>query len=293
MSRKAVHLLLTILCVAIAACGRAPAPVAETAPAHEHFDLPSAHLAETRRINVYLPPDYGAAASTRYPVLYMPDGGLAEDFPHLATTVDAAIRAGRMRPLIVAGIENTERRRDMTGPTTVESDRRVAPRIGGSAAFRAFIAEELIAQVESRYRASGERGIVGESLAGWFVVETFLVQPGLFDVSIALSPSLWWNGAALVDGAAGPLAAWPEKPATLYLAWADETDIGPPAERLAQMLRRHAPPQLRWQAVPRPDLRHATIYRALAPEVLPALYPPLPAAAADGASSRGARTVGR
>ncbi len=287
MPRTAVQMLLIGLCVAIAACSRAPAPaaVAETAPAHDSFDLPSARLAETRRINVYLPPDYGADASTRYPVLYMPDGGLAEDFPHVATTVDTAIRAGRMRPLIVVGIENTERRRDLTGPTTVESDRRVAPRVGGSAAFRAFIAEELIAQIESRYRASGERGIVGESLAGWFVVETFLTEPGLFDVSIALSPSLWWNGAALADGAAAPLAAWPEKPATLYLAWADETDIAGPAERLAEKLRLHAPPQLHWQAVPRPDLQHATIYRALAPAVLPALFPPLPATAAGSTAA--------
>lgn len=290
MPRTAVQILLIALCAALAACSRAPAPapapVAETAPAHDSFELPSARLAETRRINVYLPPDYGADASTRYPVLYMPDGGLAEDFPHVATTVDTAIRAGRMRPLIVVGIENTERRRDMTGPTTVESDRRIAPRVGGSAAFRAFIAEELIAQIESRYRASGERGLVGESLAGWFVVETFLARPGLFDVSIALSPSLWWNGAALADGAAAALAAWPEKPATLYLAWADETDIGPPAERLAEALRLHAPAQLHWQAVPRPDLRHSTIYRALAPEVLPALFPPLPAAPAAASPLR-------
>lgn len=293
MPRMAVHILLIALSVAIAACSRASAPAAETAPAHDSFDLPSARLAETRRINVYLPPDYGSDTSTRFPVLYMPDGGLAEDFPHVATTVDTAIRAGRMRPLIVVGIENTERRRDMTGPTTVESDRKVAPRIGGSAAFRAFIAEELIAQIESRYRASGERGLIGESLAGWFVVETFLAQPGLFDVSIALSPSLWWNGAALADGAAAPLAAWPEKPATLYLAWADETDIGPPAQRLAETLRLHAPPQLHWQAVPRPDLRHATIYRALAPEVLPALFPPLPAAAAEGTEASAAADAAR
>jgi hypothetical protein len=78
-----------------------------------------------------------------YPVLYMPDGGLQEDFPHVATTVDTAIRAGEMRPLIVVGIENTERRRGMTGPTQVDEDRKIAPRVGGSAAFRGFIRDEV------------------------------------------------------------------------------------------------------------------------------------------------------
>ena len=86
----------------------------EPVPPHETFTLESAALKETRRINVYTPPGYDAAGATRYPVLYMPDGGLQEDFPHLATTIDTAIRAGEMRPLILVGIENTERRRDLT-----------------------------------------------------------------------------------------------------------------------------------------------------------------------------------
>lgn len=281
---KRLLMATAILLLAPSAEAIAPAWPAQTAaeavPAHATFTLPSARLDETRRINVYLPPQYARSATARFAVLYMPDGGLAEDFPHLATTIDALIAAGQMRPVILVGIENTERRRDMTGPTTVASDRLVAPRVGGSAAFRGFIAEELIAWVDARYRTTGERGIIGESLAGFFVVETFLLQPGLFDVSIALSPSLWWNGGALVDGAAPQLDAWPQRPVQLYLAWADEANIGPLSERLGDLLQRHAPPQLRWQAVPRPDLTHATIYRALAPQVLRALYPPAAAAAA-------------
>ena len=44
----------------------------------------SAALGETRRINVYAPPGYAANAAARFPVLYLPDGGLEEDFPHVA-----------------------------------------------------------------------------------------------------------------------------------------------------------------------------------------------------------------
>src|SRR5690349_14675843 len=84
---------------AIGSAGRAVA--AEPMPPHPSFTLESTKLKETRRINVYLPPGYDSATSTRYPVLYMPDGGEQEDFPHVTTTVDTAIRAGEMRPLIV------------------------------------------------------------------------------------------------------------------------------------------------------------------------------------------------
>lgn len=242
----------------------------EPAPAHASFTLHSAALGEARRINVYTPPEDPGAP---HPVLYMPDGGVHEDFPHVAGAVDAAIRAGEMRPVIVAGIENTERRRDMTGPTEVDEDRRIAPRVGGSAAFRAFIADELMPEVRRRYDASDETAIMGESLAGLFAVETFLLRPGLFRTCIALSPSLWWNGQALVRGAAEHLRARGDAPGVLYLASADEPHIVSACERLETVLRAAAPPALRWRYQPRPDLTHATIYRAMAPRVLRELFP--------------------
>ncbi len=246
----------------------------EPVPAHQSFTLKSATLKETRRLNVYTPPGYDAAGATRYPVLYMPDGGVKEDFPHVATTIDTAIRAGEMRPVILVGIENTERRRDMTGPTEVEEDRKIAPRVGGSAAFRGFIRDELMPEVRRRYRVAEETGIIGESLAGLFIVETFFLHPKMFDTYIALSPSLWWNGEELVRKAGERLKAHPELRNALYLSSADEDNIAPAAARLAEILRAHAPAGLKWQYDPRPDLRHHTIYRAVSPRVLRKSFAP-------------------
>jgi len=89
--------------------------------------------------------------------------------------------------------ENILRRKDFTGPTTVAKDSTVAPRTGGSAHVRRFIREEFTSEVRRHYRCPAETAIVGESLAGWFVVETFLLEPDLFRRYIAISPSLWWN----------------------------------------------------------------------------------------------------
>ena len=115
--------------------------------AHESFTLPSSHPAEARHINVYKPPGYDTCKG-RYPVLYMPDGGLEEDFPHVAEAVDKATRKGEIQPLVVVGIEHTQRRRDMTAPTHVASDQELAPQVRGSAAFRALIANELVPVVQ-------------------------------------------------------------------------------------------------------------------------------------------------
>ena len=245
----------------------------DPAPAYRSFTMESAVLAETRRINVYTPPGYDAG-DARFPVVYMPDGGVEEDFPHLSNTIDVAIRAGEMRPVILVGIENTQRRRDTTGPTEVEEDRKIAPKVGGSAGFRRFIADELIPEIGRRYRVGEETAIIGESLAGLFIVETFFLEPELFDTYVALSPSLWWNADELVRKAADRLSARPGLEATLYLSAADEEGIAPQTERLAGILRERAPSGLRWIYEPRPDLRHDNIYRTVSPGVLRALFGP-------------------
>ena len=250
-------------------------PAAELFLPHQTFTLQSRVLGETRRINLYTPPGYEAAGDTRYPLLYMPDGGLAEDFPHVILTVDEAIRAGELRPLIVIGIQNTERRRDMSGPTEVESDRRIAPRVGGSANFRAFIRDELMPAVRERVRGNGETGIMGESLAGLFVVETFLLEPGLFDHYIAMSPSLWWNHQALLRSAAAKLRAMPARPKTFYLTVAGDDEIDNAVATLVSTLRVAAPATLTWWFEPMPDEFHRTIYRASSPNALRKTFPPV------------------
>src|SRR5262249_54445688 len=145
----------------------------------ETFTIDSRILGELRRINVYFPPGYAETPRARFPVLYMPDGGMAEDFLHVAGLVQVSVGNGTMRPFLLVGIENTQRRRDLTGPTENANDKKIAPRVGGAKAFRAFIRQELMPRVKARYRTSKETAIVGESLAGLFVVETFLLEPGL------------------------------------------------------------------------------------------------------------------
>lgn len=232
-------------------------------PAQDQFAITSAAVGEARLVNVHTPRGYAAAPEARFPVLYMPDGGLDEDFPHVVATVDSLIAAGTIRPVLVVGIPNTERRRDLTGPTRVASDSAIAPRVGGSAAFRQFLRDELIPAVDARYRTSEERAIVGESLAGLFVVETFLLEPNLFDHYVALDPSLWWNAGALLDSAPARLAAFDAGSRTLYLASSNVGEIADATLRLDALLRAQSPAGLAWMYTPRPDLTHATIFRGM------------------------------
>ena len=121
---------------------------------------------------------------------------------------------------------------------------------------------------------------MGESLAGLFVLETFFLEPDLFDAYVAIDPSVWWNDRQLARGAAERLRARPDLEKTLYLATAGVEDIVAGTEAIARALAEHAPPGLVWQHHPMPDEFHDTIYRASAPRALRTLFaatpPPAP-----------------
>lgn len=243
------------------------APADASTTVHDTLTIRSGTLGESRLINVHLPVAYrdeSTSSPRRFPVLYMPDGGMDEDFPHVVHAVDSLTAAGVIRPVIVVGVPNTERRRDLTGPTRVASDSAIAAHVGGSAAFRQFFKGELIPAIDARYRTTPERAIIGESLAGLFVVETVLRDPMLFDHYVAFDPSLWWNRGGLIDSAAALLSTAPRSAnrRSLYVA-ASSDDTGGQTSRLASVLLTSAPAWLSWTFEPRVDLTHPTIFHAL------------------------------
>lgn len=242
----------------------------------ETLTIQSETLGEARRINVYAPPGYADSSEVRLPVLYMPDGGIGEDFLHVAGLIQVSVSNGTMRPFLLVGIENTQRRRDLTGPTMNPRDKAIAPQVGGSGAFRRFIRSELMPLINARYRTTGETAIVGESLAGLFVVETFFLEPDLFDTYVAFDPSLWWNNGQLVDGAAERLNGGGERRRTLYLASSSEPDMAKLANRLAGVLKRNAGAGLTWHYDAMPGETHATIYHPAALVAFRHLFKPRP-----------------
>jgi predicted alpha/beta superfamily hydrolase len=248
---------------AAAAASAAPLSIGET------WTIDSAALGERRRINVYLPA--GLASGAALPVMYMPDGGMLEDFLHVAGLLQVGAGNGTTRPFLLVGIENTERRRDLTGPTENAKDRSIAPRVGGSQAYRNFIRKELMPEVARRYQVTFEKVIVGESLAGLFVVETLVTEPDLFDTYIAIDPSLWWNDGALAKKVySAPLAMKGKK--VLYIATSADGRTAVDGAALGASLRKS--PGLSFSYDDWPGETHATIYHPAALKAFRAVLKP-------------------
>ncbi|TDN38400.1 alpha/beta hydrolase [Hymenobacter sp. UV11] len=167
----------------------------------------SAVLKEKRKIWVYVPasahdPTY---LPQRYPVLYLLDGDA--HFVSVMGMVQqlSTVNGNMVCPeMIVVGIPNTERRRDLT-PTYAAS---AGPpgSSGGGESFTAFLEKELIPYVDAHYPTTPHRTFIGHSLGGLLVMNTLLHHPSLFDNYVALDPSMWWDGKKLLREAPGLLA---------------------------------------------------------------------------------------
>ena len=170
--------------------------------------LQSKILGEVRTINIYLPENYKQDDTATYNVIYIPDGGVEEDFIHITGIVRFNTQPwiDRFPKSIVVGIENTDRQRDFTFPVTnldfLEKNgfkKEDIPNYGGSANYIAFLEQELQPYIEKNYRANKHRTIIGESLAGLLSTEILLKYTSLFESYIIISPSLWWGNEKLLN----------------------------------------------------------------------------------------------
>lgn len=226
MLDRALNLFVTGLLAVAGFVASPPAYAADPQgrPVHSAttYELPSTLLGDVRQVNVWIPPGY-AEGRARYSVVYLLDGALDQDFHHIAGLAQLGSLSWTYGPVIVVGVQTRKRQSELTPPPADPRYRRAFPASGGAGRFRAFLAEEVIPFVERTYRTGERRAVMGESLAGLFVVDTLLAQPELFHDYVAISPSLWWDDRRPMREAAARLQARP-LPAgrRLYLAIADE-----------------------------------------------------------------------
>lgn len=262
-----------MLLVAAPAAAQASTPIV----IGQSWQIASQALGATRTINVWTPPSY-AKGDQRYPVIYLIDGGLDQDFHHITGLAQLGALAWETRDAIVVGIETTDRRRELAFPVRQDDDlKREYPTAGASALFRRYLADEVKPFIERRYRTSGENALLGESLAGLFIVETLLERPAVFDTYIAIDPSLWWDKGALTHAAPDLLSRHSPKGRRLWLSIGSETSQQPGnSQRLLAAIRTLPPGAVTLHDEPRPALSHATIYHPTAWDALRALYPRAP-----------------
>ena len=239
------------------------ASVASAQPATgtvKRFAIKSAVLGEERVILVRTPPGY-ETSKLNYPVLYMTDGDA--HMGHTSSTIEFLTQNGRIPDLIVVGITNTDRTRDLT---PVKSSNKNAagqlqfPTSGGADNFLKFIETELIPEIEKEYRVQPYRILAGHSLGGLFAIHAMIARPGVFNSYIAVSPSLQWENGEALKRAEAFLKSQKEFKATLFVSLGNEPGaIGDSFESFRAALSKTNIKDFEWQAERMDDEDHGSV----------------------------------
>ncbi|MEO6550071.1 MAG: alpha/beta hydrolase-fold protein [Ferruginibacter sp.] len=173
-------------------------------PQSDIVTIHSKILNEDRNIYIHCPKPDSTNLDNRFPVLYLMDGD--NHFELLAQYADYLSRPDLLAipKMIIVGIPNTERRRDLT-PTVSISDYMGKPDTsnlmkpsGGNDVFLKFINTELIPAIDKKYKTKPYKIFAGHSFGGLSSINCMLTHPDMFDAYIAVSPSFWWDNRYLL-----------------------------------------------------------------------------------------------
>lgn len=143
--------------------------------------LRSEALGEDRTLLICPPRGYEGGTAA-YPLLFVLYGDHVRGY--LAETVHAVDQLsgeGRMPGMIVVGVANVDRYRDLS-----PLDRQGRP--SGIEPFSRFFVEELVPFLEREYRTADYRVLVGPQAGAEFAIYSLAKRPGLFDALVIENP---------------------------------------------------------------------------------------------------------
>lgn len=147
-------------------------------------------LNEDREYWISLPDSYNVLESSHksYPLLIVLDGNV--HFKALSGMVNYMssdlYRNRKIPEMIVVGIQNVDRRRDYTPDKIVTARENNS---GGGERFLSFLENELIPELDQKYRTEQYRILFGHSLGGLLATHAYMKEKTLFNSFIAVDPS--------------------------------------------------------------------------------------------------------
>lgn len=157
-------------------------------------------LNENRKIWIHLPRSAQRTgfAKQKYPVVYLLDGDA-----HFTSTVGIIEQLSEINgntncpEMIVVGITNTNRNRDLT-PTHSDIDLPFVPKnlseqSGGGENFAVFLEKELIPYIDNKYPTAPYKILIGHSFGGLTALNILTNHTRLFNSYVAIDPSMWWD----------------------------------------------------------------------------------------------------
>ena len=277
----ACELCLSIASTANAQLARGDSTNAVALVSSRIHDFQSAINGHPYRLWVVLPTNYDSRLSSKYPVLYLLDGGIT-----LAPAVSVYRVANRTTDsLIMVGVGFSDgqgpkyRAIDYSLPLSAVPDTSMARAARAGTCCQAaktvrVFRDEIIPLIERLYRTTPDRGILGISWSAIFAAYVLVNDPELFGRYAITSPSPWSDNDALFEREAKYAESHGALNKHVFISvGADEGVFNRySAARLAATLRARNYQGLDLTSVILPDAYHNSVQQ-YAP-ALRALYPP-------------------
>ena len=225
---------------------------------HTQYKINSRILGEERTILVRVPLNYERSGE-RLPVVYMLDAHPPQN-AMMSGIIEQQAWSGVMPEMILVGIQNTNRLRDLTPTKAPEREGS-----GGGDKFLQFIETEVIPLVEKNYRTQPYRIFAGHSLGGLFVVYSFVARPDLFNAYVAASPFLQWDNNFVIKRAEDVFKqnkAWNKR---MFAALGDEPEYENGFNSFQELLKKSKPKDFDYEFQQYKNENHGSV-------VLPAYY---------------------
>ena len=225
---------------------------------YTQYKINSLALGEERSVLVRVPANY-ERTDEKFPVVYMTDAHPPYN-AMMAGIIEQQAWGGQMPEMILVGIQNTNRSRDLT-PT----DDRNGGTVGGGAKFLQFIETEVIPLIEKTYRTEPFRIFAGHSLGGLFAVYAFTARPDLFNAYIVASPVLNYDDNFVIKSAEDLFKQKKDWKKTMFISIGNEPDYVKGFNSFQDLLKRAKPKNFEYEFREFKDDNHAS-------SVLPAYY---------------------
>jgi predicted alpha/beta superfamily hydrolase len=201
------------------------------------IEFTSKILNEKRDIFIYTPTGY-EESNRKYPTLYITDG--AENFFIATAIVNFLSRSGQIPQMIVVGIPNINRNRDLS-PSIIQG----TSNPGGGDTFLTFFEDELIPYIDKPYRTNNYRVLFGHSLGGMFANYAMFIRPELFNAFITASPYLYYDNEFVIKEAASKLDNLSNFDRQLFITLGNEPTYHSSLNKYTSLLKDNAN-TLRW-----------------------------------------------
>lgn len=209
------------------------------------ISIPSSILQEDRPIRVHLPRKYELSGG-RYPVLFVLDADQEGLFKYAVRDAGLFADRGEKPAMIIVGIENTNRLRDMNVPDFEYQGEAI---VGGAGKFLDFIEKELVPYIDEKYRTSHPKILFGGSASATFSIFAMVSRPAVFDAYIASSPSFFVNEELINEYSRNFFSGSESLDRVFFmnLGTEDSAKRVRQTKAYAALVERLAPPEFKWE----------------------------------------------